>query len=687
MITRSLAAAGILLRIALVVLVVPLVQVELFGPFLEHSLKHPTLDPWQSWLDAGGHVDAFPYGPVMALVALAGAAIGQMTGLPFGTELGLGFLALAAEGLIWWLTRHHVVSRAAKRNLTVMFAIAPIPLYAVYIHGQLDLIPTLFIISSVLAARSNRWGLAGLILGLAAAAKLSALLILPVAIVFLLRNNRFRKYTLRFVLGLLPGAVLAVGPVYWSGYRTMVFGAPQIESFLGFGIPLGQDFFLVLAPLVVVVATIATWRMRRSNTDIYLATVALLLALVPALVPVSPGWFLWGLPLLILVSADLQTRHRVIIMAVFTSTAAWSLLTSTWAFLRFSPWDVPTPHDAAALFGSPALSSLRNLAGTAMVAIAIFSVASIWTAARSRLDVYRLSRSPLSVAVTGDSGSGKDTICRLVGDAFPDSSTAYLLGDDYHLHERGSSHWRIRTHLDPSANALAAMTADFEKLLSNQSVWSRHYDHETGRFTQPRRIRAGDLIVANGLHVLSSSISQRADLSVFLDMDEALRTQLKMHRDVFERGHAPEQVLASIEKRANDRDRFIAPQESRADITLRIEPSHPLPAQYNPREGFRIPPTRVVANLKGFVLGQEFVRIFTSLVGVSARLTYLSPDISRIEVDDANAISSAAIASAALELLKRPEEITSHAPLWSGGSQGVSQLLVTLCLLEKRSRP
>ena len=182
---------------------------------------------------------------------------------------------------------------------------------------------------------------------------------------------------------------------------------------------------------------------------------------------------------------------------------------------------------------------------TGTVLLGILMLVLIYRRARPRLDMYRLSGSPMSVAIAGDSGTGKDTLCISLANVFGESATSFLMGDDYHLYDRKAPLWQVTTHLHPAANDLPSMNRDALSLMRGQPVWAVHYDHTRGRFTKPRPIRQRELVVVNGLHALTSEeVRRTADLTVYTSMDERLRRQLKINRDVGQRGHSLENVVS-----------------------------------------------------------------------------------------------------------------------------------------------
>jgi uridine kinase len=303
--------------------------------------------------------------------------------------------------------------------------------------------------------------------------------------------------------------------------------------------------------------------------------------------------------------------------------------------------------------------------------------------ALQQYDVYRLSRAPLSMAVAGDSGTGKDTLCISLSDVFGEQATSFLMGDDYHLYERHAPLWNVTTHLDPAANDLPGLTRDTFRLLAGEEVWARHYDHVRGRFTKRRPIAHRDLVVVSGLHALTSGgVREKVDLTVFTDMDEALRRRLKIERDVGERGHQLADVQASIDRRERDRDRYILPQGPLADVVLRLESERPLPPEDQPLDAPLS--LRVVARLRGLAFAERLARALTAVGGVAARLEYLSePGAVEIVVAPGQ-LTARDVRSIARHLLDRPEELFVGDPVWLGGSRGVMQLILVMAMLERR---
>ena len=679
---RLLLAGGLLLRVVLLVLLVPAIQRAWFAPFVEHFLDHPSLTPWSDWQAAGGDGAAFPYGPAMLVWFGFFGALTAWLPVPWAVQLGMALGVLAADLAIVWLLLRTGGPRPGRA--LVLAAVSPVLLYASYVHGQLDLVPTALMFLSLLAFRRRRWSLAGVTAGLAIAIKASSVLIVPFAVLFLLRNSRYRAGIRPYLLGLLPGVALFALPSFSAGYREMVLGTPTFRAAVDYVVVLGPGLNVVLLPVVYAALLAVLWRFRRANPDLVFTVTAVALAAVALLTPASPGWFLWSVPLLALIAAGTGPRVRAAVFGFWVAVTVSQAVTAAGAAWR---WDAAVPGPGftdvdRSPEGIPPW--VVDLLATAAVVAGAIALAMVLRSALLQYDVYRLSRAPLSMAVAGDSGTGKDTLCISLSDVFGEQATSFLMGDDYHLYERHAPLWNVTTHLDPAANDLPRLTRDTFRLLAGEGeVWCRHYDHARGRFTKQRPIAHRELVVVSGLHALTSGdVRKKVDLTVFTDMDEALRRRLKIERDVGQRGHQLSAVQASIDRREPDRDRYILPQRPLADVVLRLESERPLPPEDQPLcEPLAL---RVVARLRGMAFAERLARSLVSLGGISARLDYLNePGVVELCVSPGQ-LTERDVRTLARHLLDRPEELFVSEPVWLGGSRGLMQLILVLAMLERR---
>ncbi|WP_440708531.1 glycosyltransferase family 39 protein [Herbiconiux sp. YIM B11900] len=676
-------AIGVLVRLAVIVFVVPDVQTQWFVPFLQHTFAHPSLDPWQSFLDSGGPADAFPYGPVMLVYYGVAGFLTSWLPDPWATQLGLGLGNLVLELAIWWLVSKWPGVRV--RAALILIILSPIVVYAAYVHGQLDLLPTLLMFASAFALKKQRWGASGLLAGLAIASKFSSALMPPLVLIFLLRNARYRGSVKPYLLGLLPGLVLTVAPALLPGYRQMVLETPTSQSIFAYAAALGPGLVIVLLPIVYSALLALQYRSKRGNPDLLVMLIGITLTAVTLLTPASPGWYLWAVPFLAILSVMTSPR------SVWLVWGFWLAATVALAYRASAGiWRADAtggPGSADFVEAGPFVNLLGvwgPILATATVVLGAAALIMVYRAGTQRFDEYRLSKMPLSVAISGDSGTGKDTLCVSLANVFGEKATAFLFGDDYHLYERGAPIWEISTHLHPANNDLATMTRDAVSLMRGRPIWGKHYDHARGRFTKQRPIQQRELVVINGLHVLASAeIRKAADLAVFMSMDEGLRRQLKINRDVGERGQSAERVRDSIQRRLSHAEKFIAPQAALADIEFRIESVRPIPEDSPPSsEPIEL---RLVADIHDFSFTEALQRTLTSLANCPATIEYLdTPGVIRFTVYP-ELVTAADTAAVAAQLIARPEELFVDEPHWLGKSRGVMQMIVVAALLERRA--
>jgi phosphoribulokinase len=175
------------------------------------------------------------------------------------------------------------------------------------------------------------------------------------------------------------------------------------------------------------------------------------------------------------------------------------------------------------------------------------------------------------IAVGGDSGTGKTTLCRGLDKIFGAERIETICLDDYHALDREQRKVVGFTALDPRANNFAAMEEDLWTLRDGKPISKPIYDHADGRIKGPERIEPKEIVVVQGLFPLyTRALRGLFDVTVWLDPERELKVAWKVQRDVTQRGYTEEQVRAEIEKRQPDIRAHIAPQAAFADLTVRF---------------------------------------------------------------------------------------------------------------------
>jgi hypothetical protein len=186
-------------------------------------------------------------------------------------------------------------------------------------------------------------------------------------------------------------------------------------------------------------------------------------------------------------------------------------------------------------------------------------------------------------------------------------------------------------------------------------------------------IKSNDFIIASGLHALYMPILRECyNLSVYLDIDESLRRHFKLQRDVHQRGHTEEKVLASFTRREPDSARFIRPQATHADLVLSLQPIHPRileGAGKNSPLHFKI-----VARSRNGLNELSLTRVLVGVCGLHVDMS-TNNDATEVELTIEGETSAQDIEMAARMISPRVFEFLDLKPEWQDGVMGLMQLI------------
>lgn len=644
---------GLAIRLLLIVVVLPGPITEWYGPFLQVTTAHFTLDPWDAWLSQGGTPMAFPYGYMMWFAFLPATIFSKLLGIPL--IYGHSTTLLAADfGLLV------VLNKLIPNRLCLLLAVywlSPIVLLASYGLGFNDIIPIFLLTSSMYYVRRLKLFCAGVLCIAAISAKLSMVIALPFFIIYLIQNRPMRQCIPAFAKGITVAAVVLGVPFLCSAAGLhMLFGNVEMAKVYQFVLNIGGTYIYVL-PLTYFIMLYAAWRVRRMNFELFQSVLGVAFLLVVLLTPASPGWFIWVIPFLV----TYQATSGPISIGL---TGSFSLL-----------YVVNTLFTMPGIPYLPANIHLSFLLSTAMIAIGIILVMRIWREKIKLNDYFRLSRKPFVIGIAGDSGSGKDTYSDALTHLFGKHSVAGLSGDDYHLWDRQKPMWQVMTHLNPMANNLDNFACDLLSLTDGKSIVSRHYDHKTGKMSRPIRIKSNDFIIASGLHALYLPILRSCyNLSIYLDIEEGLRRYFKCHRDVQQRGHVFEKVLSSLEKREPDSKRFIRPQSAHADLVFSLQPVHPHILEQDFQADNHQPRLKLMVRFRNRLNEQAVARILIGMCGLHVDML-VNNETSEVELIIEGDVTTDDIQLAAKMICPRILEFLDIQPKWQDGMLGLMQLL------------
>jgi phosphoribulokinase len=178
------------------------------------------------------------------------------------------------------------------------------------------------------------------------------------------------------------------------------------------------------------------------------------------------------------------------------------------------------------------------------------------------------------IGVAGDSGCGKSTFLRRLTDLFGEEFMTVICLDDYHSLDRKQRKEQGVTALNPKANNFDLMYEQIKALKNGQAIDKPIYNHETGSIDPPERVEPNKVIVIEGLHPLyDERVRSLLDFSVYLDISDEVKINWKIQRDMAERGHTYDDVIAAINSRKPDFSAYIDPQRQYADVVIQVLPT------------------------------------------------------------------------------------------------------------------
>jgi phosphoribulokinase len=182
------------------------------------------------------------------------------------------------------------------------------------------------------------------------------------------------------------------------------------------------------------------------------------------------------------------------------------------------------------------------------------------------------------IGVAGDSGCGKSTFLRRLADLFGEELMTVICLDDYHSLDRKGRKAAGVTALNPKANNFDLMYEQIKALKEGNAIDKPIYNHETGEIDPPERIEPNHIVVIEGLHPMyDERVRSLLDFSVYLDISDEVKIAWKIQRDMAERGHTYEDILASINARRPDFEAYVDVQKKYADVVIQILPTKLIP--------------------------------------------------------------------------------------------------------------
>lgn len=531
---------------------------ELFYPFL-NSVSLENLNPWQFYYEKD-LVDSFPYHGLMLLLLTPFAFLGEFIG---GGESLLKIPLLIADlGILFILLK---LFPHKEKKIYLFYFLNPIVIYAIYIHSQLDIIPTALMFATIYLLTLQKIRLSAIFFGFALATKFHVIIALPLVLFYL-----YKKFQLNFSVKYLAISLLVLITfdlpfIFSDGFIHMVLLNPKqsllFDTFYNIG-----SVKLLLPVAAILMVYFHFFNQNKVNHDLLFFYFGLLFTVTIFFIYPGPAWYVWMIPFVVIYFIQNKNQNKALMLH-----AAFSF-----AYLVFFVLFYKSEYKDILFLGQTVdlkiyNENLQNLSFTILEATLLAIIYAFYKYGIKSNSIYK-KQTNLSIGIGGDSGAGKTTLLNNLQGILGDK-LLQIEGDGEHKWERGDENWNKYTHLDPKANHIHKQAEAIYELKHNQSIYRSEYDHNNGKFTKPQKVEPKEFIVIAGLHPFYlPKLRKNIDLKIYIDTDENLRRHWKILRDTKKRGYSVEKIVQQIDSRMDDAKKYIYPQKYFSDVVIHFFP-------------------------------------------------------------------------------------------------------------------
>lgn len=571
-----------------------------------------------------------------------------------------------------------------KKKVLLLYWLSPVLIYINYIHGQLDVIPMALVFASLYFLIKNKGFLAYFLLGCALAAKTHVLLILPFVIAYSITQKQpLKKITLQLLLTIGSFLLLNVAFVGDSSFLEMVFKNAQqdkiFKAFLSFSE--AHKYFLI--PAAYCLLLVKGFSIKTYNKNILIMFLGFSFGIVTFFVPPSQGWYYWILPAFIFfyIRSNSEAFYALGILQLLYFIYFLVTPESDYLQILSSVFPQVPKTSLSAILESHGFDShrLQDIIFTLLQTSVLLNCLYIYRTGIQSFTKQKISSLPYFIGIGGDSGAGKTTLSDAIQKLFTATKTTVIRGDDMHKWERGDENWKTFTHLNPKANDLHSEYRLLSQLKKGLTVFRRHYDHTTGKFTSGGKIESNNVMIFEGLHPFYiKKMRGLYDLKIYVAPSQKLRHYWKVNRDVKQRGYSQEKVLQQMQDRELDSNKYIKIQTQHADIEVIITPED---ENFSVEQSSSEVKTHLLLKLSNDIQIEPILESLIKHGYKEFHHDYEGNDIQTILLR--RDLEAEAIESVANQVIPNLDDLGIHSPKWEAGYLGLIQLFVSYYITQQ----
>ena len=434
------------------------------------------------------------------------------------------------------------------QNLYLILVLNPVIIYSIGILGQLDFIPLTFFMTSLYYLKNKEKYYSIFFLILSLTTKIVFLILLPIIVLYFLKiDETYKENKNTIFYTLIVGALFNFQLLFDKAYSKTVF----------FGINRGYDVVsdssnlfnnnVLFIMLFLSFTFFMFWRNIHRLDFVGVCIFTSFMTLPIYITNLSNiGWVLWSFPSFLILFYSYEYKTKTLIISFFTLLV------------------VANKENDFVSIRDDYLEILNYLIYFFSILITYYLFEIL-----TKNIYFKIKSSPIIISIAGDSAVGKTTLSDLLNDYFGDKFVDKVELDSFHKFERDDPAWEDYTHLNPDMNNLIEFKNTVLNLINGETEIIRNYNHLTGKFDSTNKKRIKNFLIIEGLHSLYfNDLNQNFDLNVFLDLEEKIKKDAKLSRDL-NRKKKKEQILEEIKKRKKDFEEYILPQHSFSDIYIK----------------------------------------------------------------------------------------------------------------------
>jgi len=680
--------AGLILKTFLAALFASKFLTDLFLPFVGFYTNNILANPYDYFFEAG-KIDAFPYPSLMLwLVSLPYYLLLFVINNSAEFSSFFSIFSLRISVLIADFVILVVLMRWLKYSvgrLIIFYWLSPVLIYINYIHGQLDCIPISILLISIYFLFKEKFIIASLVLAAAVSCKTNILLAVPFFFICLFAKKvRFQKLALCSVFFVAAIFAINLPFIYSSGFLHMVLLNNKQSQIFDVFYSFSSDRLFYFIPAIYLVLLVKAVMIKGYNRDVFIMFLGFSFGVLNLFIPPMQGWYYWVIPFFAYFYVKQKDAPNFLFFALQAAYFIYFFTVKNSDYLQV--FQLLSPSIAA---GSNFYEIILNkglnadkLVDLSFTLLQIFLLLNCFWIYRSGVSSYlkyKLVSRPYLVGISGDSGVGKTTLVSSLLNVFGKNNVTTICGDDMHKWERGHEKWQEFTHLNPSANKLYSEVSFLRALKNGQKIARRIYDHNHGKFTEPKSVEAKKIIIFEGLHSFYvEPVRNLFDIKIFVKPEKQLRIHWKIIRDQIKRGYSKEKILEQLKQREEDSEKFISSQEKYADVKIELLPAKPIKNIGDKDE-------EILLNLKisccNSVNIEPFVDAFSTINSLKIDHGFDENDQQFITISG-NAKATEVKLQGDILLGQNFEEINLKEPKWSDDFAGLIQVFLAFYIIQ-----